>query len=293
MDLRMRAAVALVFAVLFCRVTPVFAQTTTIYACVGYRGDVRLVWQYERCRPNEIRTSWNVTGPAGPTGATGPMGPAGPQGAKGDTGATGAQGPVGPAGANGVSVTVAPAPQITCPGGGVAITDASQTTQYVCDGAQGVQGPQGAQGPPGSTIVLAKTWISTTTFTTPNVGCCSTNYVNAAAAVVPNSTYSANTNGGRLLIQATIPFSSSAGPHLFCQPEIDGAWAGASMGAALFDYIHELVSTSGLVTVSLSRVYPAPAAGAHTFALACGSNGTNAHSLVMGGVVSFTVTEIP
>jgi len=246
--------------------------------------------------------SWTLfvaKGDTGPAGATGPIGPAGlpgPQGSKGDTGDTGPQGLQGPAGdpgINGSSVSVDAAPDVTCPNGGAAITDAFAHTQYVCDGEAGPQGLQGIPGPAGARVVLGQTWINTLSFSAPNVGCCNTSLLTVPAATVPNSTFSGTTTGGRLLIQASIPLSEVSGPHLFCQPNIDGAWAGAPMGAALYDYVHELVSTGGLLTVVMSRVYPAPAAGTHTFSLACGSNNAGAFSLIAGGVLSYTVLELP
>jgi len=218
---------------------------------------------------------------------------------KGDTGAEGSQGLQGAAGqpgTNGSSVSVAAAPAITCPNGGAAITDGLGQTQYVCDGKTGAQGPQGAQGLQGAagatTLVGAQTWINASGFSTPNVGCCSTNFLTVAAATIPNSTFIGTTTGGRLLIQATLVFNAASGPHLMCQPNIDGVWAGNAMGGALYDYIHELVSSGGLVTVTMSRVYAAPSAGTHTFSLACGSNNAGAFSLIAGGVESYTVLEL-
>src|SRR5207248_685861 len=99
---------------------------------------------------------------------------------------------------------------------------------------------------------------------------------------------------GKLLIQASIPFNLMAGPHLFCQPNIDGVWAGhTTLGDTYADYVHELVSSGGLMTVVISRVYPAVAAGTHTFSLACGTNSlTTFHQMIAGGVVSFSVQEL-
>jgi len=194
-------------------------------------------------------------------------------------------------------VSVAPAPAINCPGGGAAITDAFLNTRYVCDGRTGLQGPQGSQGPQGpagTTVVVAQTWINTSTFSAPNTGCCNTSWLHATnplALPIPNSTFSGSTTGGRLLIQATLAFQAGAGPHLYCQPNIDGQWAGASMGATYYDYVYELVSSGGLVTVTMSRVYPAPPAGTHSFSLACGSN-SSAYALIVGGVASLTVMEL-
>ena len=229
-------------------------------------------------------------GPAGATGPTGPTGPAGPQGLKGDTGATGAQGIQGPAGQNGGSVTVAAAPAITCPSGGAAITDAFSRTQYVCDGRTGAQGPQGAQGPAGRTTVLARTWINSTGFSFPAAGCCNTDWLNGPSLTVPNSTSLGTTTGGPLLIEATIPISSPQAANMSCQPNIDDHWAGAPMGSAWSDYFFQFSSTATQMNVTISRVYPAPPPGNHTFSLACASNGVI--SLITRGVVSYSVFEL-
>jgi len=277
------------------------SQTYVAHDVVVYDGSTYIAVASTSGAP-DADPSWTLfvakgdTGPAGATGAMGPAGLPGPQGLKGDTGATGPQGLQGPAGdpgINGSSVSVDAAPAVTCPNGGAAITDAFAHTQYVCDGAAGPQGLQGVQGAAGARVVVGKTWINASSFTAPNVGCCSTNFLNVPAAIVPNSTFSGTTTGGRLLIQASIPLSAPAGPHLFCQPNLDGVWAGASMGAALYDYVHELVSSGGLLTVVMSRIYPAPAPGTHTFSLACGSNNAAAFSLIANGVLSYTVLELP
>jgi Collagen triple helix repeat (20 copies) len=244
--------------------------------------------------------SWTLLvakGDTGATGSTGPTGPQGPQGVKGDTGATGPQGVQGPAGTNGSSVTVGAAPAITCPNGGAAITDALSNTQYVCDGAPGPQGLQGIQGPAGTgtSVILGETWVNhVSTYTAPFVSCCSTDFLATLAtpaATIPGSTFTATTTGGRLLIQATIPMSMLAGPQLYCQPNIDGVWAGAAAGA-MWDYIFQAPQTKANFNVSISRVYPAPAPGAHVFSLACATNPVGAPSLPVGGVISYTVLEL-
>jgi hypothetical protein len=186
-------------------------------------------------------------------------------------------------------VTVSNAPAITCPNGGTAITDALQHTEYVCDGRSGPQGPQGATG---TIMIVGETWINTAAFSGPFVGCCSPNFVTGAAATIPNSTFTGTTRGGRLLIEATIPVTTTAtATRLVCQPNIDGLWAGSALGtAATFDYVFQL-GTSGMITVTISRVYPAPTAGTHVFSLACGEQG-GAFELMAGGVMSFTVLEL-
>jgi len=234
-------------------------------------------------------------GPTGATGPTGPTGPAGPQGVKGDTGATGAQGVQGPAGQNGSSVSVGAAPAITCPNGGAAITDAFSHTQYVCDGATGPQGPQGTQGSPGLSTIVAQTWINLAAFSAPVVNCCNTAWAEIPTAILPLApgfTGTGTTTGSRLLIEATIPISSiNAGPNVFCQPNIDGQWAGKLMGNASFDYVFQPAIANGKATVTISRVYPAPPPGTHTFSLGCASNGGGV-TLIQGGVMSYSVFEL-
>lgn len=237
-----------------------------------------------------------ATGATGPTGATGATGPTGPQGLKGDKGDTGDQGPAGSAGADGVSVTIADAPAITCPSGGVAITDAAQHTQYVCDGPTGAQGPQGATGPTGpagTNTILAESWINTNaTWAAPFITCCSTATIKDAPGVIatiPGSTFTRTTTGGRLLIQAQIPITIVAGARLVCQPNIDGNWAGA--GTPMFDWVQQL-NTGGMTTVTISHTYPAPAPGSHDFSLACGQQGGGLLQLMANTVISFTVTEL-
>jgi hypothetical protein len=73
-----------------------------------------------KCSANENALPWNQTGP------------------KGDPGANGTNGTNG---TNGVSPTVAQEPPgANCAAGGVAITDAANTTAYVCNGQAGADG---------------------------------------------------------------------------------------------------------------------------------------------------------
>ncbi len=62
----------------------------TIEACRNIRhGLVRIVFDQNSCKSNEVRLSWDAqgpAGPAGPAGAPGQAGPAGPPGPKGDPG---------------------------------------------------------------------------------------------------------------------------------------------------------------------------------------------------------------
>jgi hypothetical protein len=274
-------------------------QTYATYDVVVFGGSGYLATRQPSGAPG-TDASWTLLvekgdpGATGPTGANGPTGPAGPQGAKGDVGSTGAQGAQGPAGAAGGSVTLAAAPSVSCPGGGVAITDTFQHTQYVCDGQQGAQGPQGA---PGSTAIITQAWMvpipppGVTPFTLPAIGR-STAFVNSSAsATLPGSSVTVTTSGARLLITATIPiWTKSPGPSVFCQPNIDENWAGAGWGTADFDNILEIPVSYG--TVTISRVYPAPTPGNHTFTLACGTSMRGQVVLYPNSAVSYSVFEL-
>ncbi len=91
------------------------------------------------------------TGKTGPAGPQGPAGPAGPVGPKGDAGVAGQNGNVGAPGQS-VNSTQEP-PGANCPDGGYKLVSASGT-QYVCNGAGGVDGSPWTAGgtlPPGST----------------------------------------------------------------------------------------------------------------------------------------------
>ena len=89
---------------------------TTIQACAGKHGRLRLVAKPANCRQAERPISWNVRGAQGEPGPAGPAGPVGPAGADGAPGTDSAQGPPGPV------------------------------------GAQGERGPQGPKGDPGTSI---------------------------------------------------------------------------------------------------------------------------------------------
>lgn len=120
------------------------APTSTIQACEGIGGLLRIVQSPNDCRHHEVAISWNVVGPAGPkgnTGATGAQGVAGAAGAKGDTGATGPQGPQGDPGAQGPKGDTG----ATGPQGEVGAAGAKGDT-----GATGAQGPQGEAGAAGA-----------------------------------------------------------------------------------------------------------------------------------------------
>jgi hypothetical protein len=185
-------------------------------------------------------------------------------------------------------VTVATAPAITCPNGGATVTDAFQHTQYVCDGATGPQGPQGASG---STLLFSQTSINTIPFSAPVIACCNTTGPTGINATVPNTTVTATTQGGHLLVEATLTFTGPASAHLMCQPNIDGVWAGASMGTATFDNVFHVIAVGGLVTASISQVYPATPAGTHTFSLGCAATMAG-FSLQNQAVISFSAIEL-
>lgn len=121
-----------------------------IYACLQRNDRFRIVDRTERCRPGEVKVSWNVEGPQGPTGPTGPRGPMGPQGpqgatgARGATGATGARGPEGDEGRRGARGETGPA-GAQGPAGAVGAAGAPGA-----QGTPGAQGPVGPQGAPGA-----------------------------------------------------------------------------------------------------------------------------------------------
>jgi non-ribosomal peptide synthetase component E (peptide arylation enzyme) len=62
------------------------------------------------------------------------------------------------------------------------------------------------------------------------------------------------------------------------------------MGSAVADYIFQFPNAATRTTVTISRVYPIPLPGTHTFSLACASNG--AVSTMTGGVISYSVYEL-
>jgi len=82
------------------------------------KGQLRVVESAASCRNNELPIQWNVTG------------------------APGARGPAGEDGTDGRSPTVAQVgPGVGgCANGGVAITDATGTTAYTCNGQDGADG---------------------------------------------------------------------------------------------------------------------------------------------------------
>jgi hypothetical protein len=77
------------------------APSTTIYACEGANGQLRVVAADAVCRSNETPLAWNITGPQGPKGDPGPAGPKGDTGDAGPKGDTGAQGDPGAKGDTG------------------------------------------------------------------------------------------------------------------------------------------------------------------------------------------------
>jgi len=120
-------------------------STTTINACRGPFGLLRVVNEPSDCRHSEQAISWNVQGPKGDTGPVGPKGDKGDtglQGTKGDTGAAGPMGVDGPMG------PIGPAGPAGLPG-----LDGSQGPAGPAGpaGAQGPAGPQGQKGDTGAT----------------------------------------------------------------------------------------------------------------------------------------------
>ncbi len=82
-----------------------------------------------------------ATGPAGSQGPAGPQGPAGAPGPKGDAGAAGNP---GQSGSNGQSITsTLEPPGPNCTAGGYKLVSAGPKTDYVCNGANGVDGQTG------------------------------------------------------------------------------------------------------------------------------------------------------
>ncbi len=139
-------------------------STSTINACKGPFGLLRIVNDPSDCRHNESAISWNVQGPKGDPGPAGPAGPkgnTGAQGAKGDTGAQGTKGDTGPQGPMGVPGPIGPmgpagldgiaGPQ--GPAGPAGATGAPGPKGDKGDtGPAGAQGPQGPQGPAGPAV---------------------------------------------------------------------------------------------------------------------------------------------
>ena len=74
---------------------------TTITACVGPTGVLRVVSAGTRCRLGERSLSWNQRGPIGPSGPAGAAGAKGDPGAQGEPGLAGPEGPQGPEGLQG------------------------------------------------------------------------------------------------------------------------------------------------------------------------------------------------
>src|SRR5262249_46458369 len=138
-------------------------------------------------------------------------------------------------------------------------------------------------GPAGTTVLFDKTWFNANSpWQAPFVVCCDTSKVNEAAVggtvgvTVPGTTVANVTTHARTYIQivATIPMLVTGGARLQCQPNIDEKWAGAKPNTPTvwFDYVWAL-NTGGLTTVTISRLYPSPGDGQHTFTIACANQG--------------------
>ena len=167
------AAVGVGYATAAVRSSSVAA--TTIYACEGANGQLRIVAADAACKQNETPLAWNVTGPQGPKGDVGPAGEQGPKGdsgPKGDTGPAGAQGPKGDSGAQGdpgpKGDTGASAFEVAVSQGFVGSVGgwlqsligpkgdtgaAGQPGQKGDPGQQGQQGQQGQKGDTGASVV--------------------------------------------------------------------------------------------------------------------------------------------
>jgi hypothetical protein len=140
--------------------------------------------------------------------------------------------------------------------------------------------------------VVAQTWINSSSLPIRTTNCCSTGWWTAQAGfTIPNSTFTGATTTGRLLIQATIPVSADTAANVYCQPNINGSWAGSAMGDASFDHISQFANTPSRMNITISRVYPAPPTGTYSFSLACASNNPNV-TVMAGGVVSLSVFQL-
>jgi hypothetical protein len=106
----------------------------------------------------------------------------------------------------------------------------------------------------------------------------------------------ATTTGSRLLIQASITLlTGTPGPNVWCQPNIDDSWAGSSLvpavqGPVLYDSVTQL-AVVGASTATISRVYPAPVPGNHTFTLACATTARGV-TLPLNSTISYSVFEL-
>ena len=63
------------------------------------------------------------------------------------------------------------------------------------------------------------------------------------------------------------------------------------MGTATFDHVFHVITAGGLVTASISQVYPATTAGTHTFSLGCAGSSAG-FSLQNQAVISFSAIEL-
>ena len=121
---------------------------------------------------------------------------------------------------------------------------------------------------PGGKLVGEKTWIGDTLIVTNE------------PQTIADSTFTARTNGGPLLINTTISlfhFGGDVSGFATCYPMIDGQWAGVYGGLPTgstppFDKEHVVLLPrleQLLVPWTPSRVYPGVPAGTHTFGLRC------------------------
>lgn len=130
----------------------------------------------------------------------------------------------------------------------------------------------------GGKLVGEKTWVGNTLIVTND------------PKTLPDSTFTARTDGGPLLITTTITLRHGSGERsgfAMCHPVIDGQWAGVygnlppgeppldKEGAIFMDRF-----TENIVPWTPTRVYPGVPAGLHTFGLRC--EGTIFHAFGPG-----------
>ncbi|MHB8576442.1 MAG: hypothetical protein ACYDCQ_14050 [Dehalococcoidia bacterium] len=200
----------------------------------------------DSCKKSETALSWNQQGVPGADGAPGPkgdkgdIGAQGPQGLKGDKGDTGALGPQGAKGDMGPA-----GPQ----------------------GSKGDTGAAGPQGPVGITNHRQNDWVGGT--------------IGSAEIwqTIPQSQFSATTNGGPLMIYMDLYVSG--GSDVSCQPIVDGQWAGlyGNLPNPGNFWREGLVNSGvgGWHPWQSQRVYAGISAGQHTFAAQCETDGGTAN----------------
>jgi hypothetical protein len=115
-------------------------RPSTVSACTTKSGAVRVLGTSVKCRTNEKKITWKISGEQGSTGKPGTQGP---RGFRGTTGARGSQGPAGAVGSQGPAGAVGsqgPAGAVGSQGPAGAV------------GSQGPAGAVGSQGPAGAKV---------------------------------------------------------------------------------------------------------------------------------------------